>query len=141
MIESEANKIWKSDRYNLVFSYYHKPFLPPPLIIFSYILLAFQFIVRRILQTRNQDRSRTKLNPLLRFFIDETQQGFTWTFSIWCSLFYEFSDENKENSLIKWESYNTDEYIFNLEKQSKESIDYRLVQNGKSRLFNFLINF
>ena len=76
MIESEANKIWKSDRYNFVFSYYHKPFLPPPLIIFSYILLAFQFIVRRILQTRNQDRSRTTLNPLLRFFIDETQQGF-----------------------------------------------------------------
>ena len=76
MIESEANKIWESDRYNFVFSYYHKPFLPPPLIIFSYILLAFQFIVRRILQTRNQDRSRTKLNPLLRFFIDETQQGF-----------------------------------------------------------------
>lgn len=65
--------------------------------------------------------------------------------SFFC-LVYEFSDNNKENNLIRWEAYNTDEYIFNLEKKSKETIDYRLEENGQKyvsfiNLFILLLRF
>lgn len=75
-IESEANKIWKSDRYNLVFTYYYKPLLPPPFLIFSYILYAIQFIIRKILSLNGFNSTRSKMNSFINFFISEPKQGF-----------------------------------------------------------------
>ena len=45
-IESQAYKISKSQRYSIVFEFYYKPILPPPLVIISYFLSILIFCVR-----------------------------------------------------------------------------------------------
>ena len=47
-MDIQSNKIWKSQRYQLVFEYYHKPLLPPPFAIFSYILVFIRYLIRII---------------------------------------------------------------------------------------------
>ena len=51
-IEQESDKIWKFDRYKLVFEYFHKPILPPPFVLFYYIILAIKFVIKLIINKK-----------------------------------------------------------------------------------------
>ena len=50
LIESEANKIWKFDRYYLVFNFYSKPRLPPPFTILSYFVILIRTLIHQCLK-------------------------------------------------------------------------------------------
>ena len=45
-IENEADKIWKFERYALVYEYYSKPILPAPFEIFSFVIIALKYFLR-----------------------------------------------------------------------------------------------
>lgn len=47
-IETASNKIWRYQRYGLVFDYYYKPLLVPPLSIVYYAFLLVKFIFKSI---------------------------------------------------------------------------------------------
>ena len=51
-VEEEANKIWKSQRYNLVYEYHKKPLFCPPALIFAYVILFVEFAVRKLVKLR-----------------------------------------------------------------------------------------
>ena len=42
---------------------------------------------------------------------------------------YEFSSPNEKNKICKWESYNTDEFIYMKEKEEEKKLEYKLEQN------------
>ena len=73
LIESEANKIWKSDKYHLVYSFYYKPLLPAPLIIFSYMLSLIQFVIRHCVKLTNYDMNA---NKVMRALFGYNKTGF-----------------------------------------------------------------
>lgn len=43
---STSNKLWKYNRYRYIMTYQEKPWLPPPLILFSHTALALRGIYR-----------------------------------------------------------------------------------------------
>src|SRR6218665_502118 len=47
-ISSITNQVWKFQRYFLVVEYESKPFLPPPLVIVSHLILLFKCIKQRV---------------------------------------------------------------------------------------------
>ncbi len=49
-IEAASDKIWKFERYKLVYEYFHKPILPPPLVLFYYVYLLFKWLARLVIE-------------------------------------------------------------------------------------------
>jgi hypothetical protein len=47
-IQSNTDKIWKYQRYDLVLEHFDAPVLPPPLNVFGYIIESFHLICTRI---------------------------------------------------------------------------------------------
>lgn len=45
-VESEADKIWKFQRYRLVNEYFHRPFLPIPLTVLNYFYNILKFTIQ-----------------------------------------------------------------------------------------------
>ncbi|KAM9313268.1 transient receptor potential cation channel subfamily M member 7 [Gastrophryne carolinensis] len=52
-VKAISNIVWKYQRYHFIMAYHEKPFLPPPLIIFSHMSSLFCFVCRR----RKKDKS------------------------------------------------------------------------------------
>ncbi len=67
-IEAEANKIWKFDKYNLVFSFYFKPLLPPPLIIISHMMDSVLFVYRKCLERSRASQDTAAPTGLAGFY-------------------------------------------------------------------------
>ncbi|XP_033750310.1 LOW QUALITY PROTEIN: transient receptor potential cation channel subfamily M member 3-like [Pecten maximus] len=62
-IKNNANsrEIWKFQRYQLIINYELRPILPPPLLFFSHIFLAFKFMIRRCKGKRDMFDNGLKL--------------------------------------------------------------------------------
>nr|DBA31795.1 TPA: hypothetical protein GDO54_007569 [Pyxicephalus adspersus] len=46
-VKAISNIVWKYQRYHFIMAYHEKPFLPPPLIIFSHLSSLFCFVCKR----------------------------------------------------------------------------------------------
>jgi len=67
-IETDSKKIWKLQRYGLVFEYYNKPFLPPPFVLFSFIIYLFKTLIRCIVERKNVPFLRKFYSPSNSYF-------------------------------------------------------------------------
>ncbi|CAJ0954934.1 unnamed protein product, partial [Ranitomeya imitator] len=52
-VKSISNIVWKYQRYHFIMAYHEKPFLPPPLIIFSHLSSLFCFVCKRRKKDKN----------------------------------------------------------------------------------------
>lgn len=124
MIESEANKIWKSDRYNLVFNYYFKPLLPAPLVLVSYVIILIRNLIRQCYEmtdlSKKYNHKNTIFSRVSKFLLKRSKTGLVRKLK-----------KAEENNLIKWEAYNTDEYIYNCEKEQMETVKNKIKESAE----------
>lgn len=59
-VTDEADKIWKSQRYHLVYEYFQKPLFSPPMVLFVYALMIIQFVVRRFYLLSQRGKKKTQ---------------------------------------------------------------------------------
>ncbi len=67
-IEADSKKIWKLQRYGLVFEYYNKPFLPPPFVLFSFVIYLVKTLIRIIVERKNVPFLRKFYSPSSSYF-------------------------------------------------------------------------
>ncbi|XP_069839512.1 transient receptor potential cation channel subfamily M member 7 [Dendropsophus ebraccatus] len=65
-VKSISNIVWKYQRYHFIMAYHEKPFLPPPLIIFSHLSSLFCFVCKR--------RKKDKYSHGPKLFLTEEDQ-------------------------------------------------------------------
>lgn len=51
-----SNQLWRYNRYRYIMTYYKKPFLPPPLIILSHVVLGLNAVWQKRRRTSTHDR-------------------------------------------------------------------------------------
>ncbi|CAF0919426.1 unnamed protein product [Brachionus calyciflorus] len=105
-VESEADKIWKFQRYRLVNEYFHRPFLPVPFTVLYYLFEIFRMIFRFIFGLCFNLQSRNRI-------------------SLWSTLLL----PSESNRLKLWESFIAEEYLNKKDILTKESQEYRLQIN------------
>ncbi|KAM8866020.1 transient receptor potential cation channel subfamily M member 6 isoform 2-T6 [Synchiropus picturatus] len=62
---STSNKLWKYNRYRFIMTYQDRPWLPPPLILFSHMTLGLRAIYRRLRGQTGREEKRTGLKLYL----------------------------------------------------------------------------
>lgn len=143
-IEEESDKIWKFQRYNLVFEYFHKPIFPAPFVVIFYLKLLVKLIVLFVMRVSlnketimrrdflfyvyNKCRMRTYgfcmfSPPLSVLFII---QWFNFMFDV---LDHHFVKHEDKKRIVKWENYVIDELMLKREKENKNSNEYKLCKN------------
>lgn len=68
-------------------------------------------------------------NRILKILTTESQSGFVFT----------FKNQTDEEHIVRWEDYITDELIHIKEKEAKETVDFKLDQNGEKYDLFFLL--
>ena len=123
IIEAESNKIWKKQRYGLFYEFYHKPFFPPPIILLDYAAKLCMMLFNLVVVNLLDEAYAVKLAnySLMRRIMRKRRVGFV----------YEFSTDEEEAHIIKWESYIASELISDQERENKEKIDYKLDRNSQ----------
>ncbi|XP_069622170.1 transient receptor potential cation channel subfamily M member 7 isoform X2 [Ranitomeya imitator] len=84
-VKSISNIVWKYQRYHFIMAYHEKPFLPPPLIIFSHLSSLFCFVCKR--------RKKDKNSHGPKLFLTEEDQKKLHDFEELCVEIY-FNDKN-----------------------------------------------
>lgn len=59
---STSNKLWRYNRYRYIMTYQERPWLPPPLILFSHMALAVGGIVGRFRQDAEREETGSGLS-------------------------------------------------------------------------------
>lgn len=76
-IASNSNKVLKFNRYALVFDYFNKPILPPPLSVFYYIYILLKDLICLLLQTCFGNVSKQgKFSKIKKWFLQKYISGF-----------------------------------------------------------------
>ena len=76
-IASNSNKVLKFNRYALVFDYFNKPILPPPLSVFYYIYILLKDLICLLLQTCFGNVSEQgKYSKIKKWFLQKYISGF-----------------------------------------------------------------
>ena len=89
-IEAQSTKIWKMQRYDLVYEFFHRPFFPPPFVLINYCLSGLKFVVRWL----NEKKFKSKF---LRKLTTQTRSGLGSTTCVKCI----FSKKIKFNCFLK----------------------------------------
>ncbi|XP_063782068.1 transient receptor potential cation channel subfamily M member 7 [Pseudophryne corroboree] len=84
-VKAISNIVWKYQRYHFIMAYHEKPFLPPPLIIFSHLSSLFCFVCRR--------RKKDKFSHGPKLFLTEEDQKKLHDFEEQCVEIY-FNEKN-----------------------------------------------
>jgi hypothetical protein len=71
-VEKDAYKIWRFQRYFLVYEYFNKPIMPAPFEIFSFFLIGFRPLFRLICSPFIHDGPKSP-NAFQRFLYDFTK--------------------------------------------------------------------
>lgn len=59
---STSNKLWKYNRYRYIMTYQERPWLPPPLILFSHMAQGLRAIYRRCSGDAEREEKRSGLS-------------------------------------------------------------------------------
>jgi hypothetical protein len=63
-IDDLAIEIWKSQRHEVVLIYHHKPLLPPPFVIISYVYYLGKYIVEKFIVKVQKSKKKFSSEPL-----------------------------------------------------------------------------
>ena len=74
-VENDADKIWKFERYALVYEYYSKPILPAPFQIFSFFIMAFKYILLKCF-FKNEQIKENSFKHILFVYSNQQEMGF-----------------------------------------------------------------
>ncbi|KAK5932920.1 hypothetical protein CgunFtcFv8_004589 [Champsocephalus gunnari] len=135
-VKSISNQVWKFQRYQLIMTYYERPVLPPPLIIFSHITMALKHLCCRWRKHDDDERDYG-----LKLFITEDELKKVHDFEEQCieeyfrekdDRFHSSNDERirvtserVENMAMRLEEVNEREHFM---KASLQTVDIRLAQ-------------
>ncbi|XP_071060528.1 transient receptor potential cation channel subfamily M member 3 isoform X3 [Pseudochaenichthys georgianus] len=135
-VKSISNQVWKFQRYQLIMTYYERPVLPPPLIIFSHITMALKHLCCRWRKHDDDERDYG-----LKLFITEEELKKVHDFEEQCieeyfrekdDRFHSSNDERirvtserVENMAMRLEEVNEREHFM---KASLQTVDIRLAQ-------------
>uniref|UniRef100_A0A6Q2XGQ8 Transient receptor potential cation channel, subfamily M, member 3 n=1 Tax=Esox lucius TaxID=8010 RepID=A0A6Q2XGQ8_ESOLU len=135
-VKSISNQVWKFQRYQLIMTFYERPILPPPLIIFSHITMVLKHLCCRWRKHDDDERDYG-----LKLFITEDELKKVHDFEEQCieEYFREKDDrfnssnderirvtsERVENMAMRLEEVNEREHFM---KASLQTVDIRLAQ-------------
>ncbi|KAL0979651.1 hypothetical protein UPYG_G00187790 [Umbra pygmaea] len=135
-VKSISNQVWKFQRYQLIMTFYERPILPPPLIIFSHITMVLKHLCCRWRKHEDDERDYG-----LKLFITEDELKKVHDFEEQCieEYFREKDDrfnssnderirvtsERVENMAMRLEEVNEREHFM---KASLQTVDIRLAQ-------------
>ncbi|XP_034004725.1 transient receptor potential cation channel subfamily M member 3 isoform X2 [Trematomus bernacchii] len=135
-VKSISNQVWKFQRYQLIMTYYERPVLPPPLIIFSHITMVLKHLCCRWRKHDDDERDYG-----LKLFITEDELKKVHDFEEQCieeyfrekdDRFHSSNDERirvtserVENMAMRLEEVNEREHFM---KASLQTVDIRLAQ-------------
>lgn len=120
-IEEESDNVWKSQRYSVIYEYFHKTTLPPPfnvLIVFTFPI-TFLARVMKSLCLQKLVPNQTMINRLFFYFYQSYNNGFK----------IYFENAHQKMKFIIWESQIADECMSNEEKSITEHTDHKLHEN------------
>ncbi|XP_050403200.2 transient receptor potential cation channel subfamily M member 3 isoform X3 [Patella vulgata] len=130
-----SREIWKFQRYTLIIEYEMRPILPPPLIIFNHIYLAFKYLGRRCKGKREYFDNGLKLflshedTEKLHDFEEECVEDYfrekEMKFQSSSEERIRLISERSENMALKVDDMNQKE---NTIKLSLQTVDYRLTK-------------
>ncbi|XP_052334554.1 transient receptor potential cation channel subfamily M member 3 isoform X2 [Oncorhynchus keta] len=135
-VKSISNQVWKFQRYQLIMTFYERPILPPPLIIFSHMTMVLKHLCCRWRKHDDEERDYG-----LKLFITEDELKKVHDFEEQCieEYFREKDDrfnssnderirvtsERVENMAMRLEEVNEREHFM---KASLQTVDIRLAQ-------------
>ncbi|KAK6306628.1 hypothetical protein J4Q44_G00235530 [Coregonus suidteri] len=135
-VKSISNQVWKFQRYQLIMTFYERPILPPPLIIFSHMTMVLKHLCCRWRKHDDDERDYG-----LKLFITEDELKKVHDFEEQCieEYFREKDDrfnssnderirvtsERVENMAMRLEEVNEREHFM---KASLQTVDIRLAQ-------------
>ncbi|XP_070302973.1 transient receptor potential cation channel subfamily M member 3-like [Salvelinus sp. IW2-2015] len=135
-VKSISNQVWKFQRYQLIMTFYERPILPPPLIIFSHMTMVLKHLCCRWRKHDDDERDYG-----LKLFITEDELKKVHDFEEQCieEYFREKDDrfnssnderirvtsERVENMAMRLEEVNEREHFM---KSSLQTVDIRLAQ-------------
>ncbi|XP_013867494.1 transient receptor potential cation channel subfamily M member 6 isoform X1 [Austrofundulus limnaeus] len=88
---STSNKLWRYNRYRYIMTYQERPWLPPPLILFSHMALAVGGIVGRF----RQDAEREETGSGLKLYLGHEDRKKLYEFEEKCVEVY-FHEKNED---------------------------------------------
>ncbi|KAI0215316.1 Transient receptor potential cation channel subfamily M member 3 [Lamellibrachia satsuma] len=100
-VQDQSETLWRYYLYDLIYEYFDKPALPPPLIVFDYLHRVWQFAAKRLCQT-----CKRKHVP------EACGNAFCRSFS-----------KSVNNELTKFERYATEKYLL---KKHQRDIDTKV---------------
>uniref|UniRef100_A0AAZ3SHB4 Transient receptor potential cation channel, subfamily M, member 3 n=1 Tax=Oncorhynchus tshawytscha TaxID=74940 RepID=A0AAZ3SHB4_ONCTS len=136
-VKSISNQVWKFQRYQLIMTFYERPILPPPLIIFSHMTMVLKHLCCRWRKHDDDERDYG-----LKLFITEDELKKVHDFEEQCIEEYfrekddRFNSSNDErirvtserlveNMAMRLEEVNEREHFM---KSSLQTVDIRLAQ-------------
>ncbi|RNA33304.1 transient receptor potential cation channel subfamily M member 4-like, partial [Brachionus plicatilis] len=127
-IQKESDKVWKFQRYSLIYEYFHKPILIPPLVVFyplGYIIKYLAPLVRRCWQPEHD--STKLIDRLMVKFFYRFRNGFKSN----------LADARLERRLVDWENKMFHQYLTDQNLEEHRRIEQRLQENLDK--YDFLI--
>lgn len=78
-IEEKSDKIWKKQRYDVIYEYFHKPTLPPPFVFLTFLIYPFKWIARAMkpLCFRNLTPSDNFFSMVFFYLVQRWNNGFS----------------------------------------------------------------
>jgi hypothetical protein len=131
-IEEKSDKIWKYQRYFLVFEFVHKPIILPPFNILYYFGFMIAKLINIIKNKNNIENLSLKPTGYCKFLNIISFKKIIFYFK---KKDYEFRSFDEMTRLSNWEIFLANELVSRIDKEQKNSIDFKIKQKEEKYKF------